>query len=56
MTLGRPVHVTWGETEYEGMAESVARDGSLLLRQSDGNLIRIVAGDVTLREQSWHRP
>ena len=49
VTLGRPVQVTWGDTAYEGMAESVARDGSLLLRQSDGNLIRIVAGDVTLR-------
>jgi len=49
VTLGKPVHVTWGENVYEGIAESVARDGNLLLRQSDGNLTRIVAGDVTLR-------
>jgi len=41
--------VTWGETVYQGLADSVARDGSLLLRQLDGSLIRIVAGDVTLR-------
>ena len=49
VTLGRQVQVTWGETVYEGVAESVARDGSLLLRQLDGSLTRIVAGDVTLR-------
>jgi hypothetical protein len=33
---------------YEGIAESVASDGSLLLRQLDGSLTRIVAGDATL--------
>ena len=49
VTLGRQVHITWRETVCEGIAESVARDGSLQLRQSDGSLIRIVAGDVTLR-------
>ena len=50
VTLGKPVRVTWGETVYEGIAESAASDGSLLLRQPDGNLIKIVAGDVvTLR-------
>ncbi len=48
VTLGRPVHVTSGETVYEGIAESVARDGSLLLRHSDGTSTKIVAGDVTL--------
>jgi len=50
VTLGRKVSVTWGRTKYEGIAESVARDGSLLLRHSDGSLTKIVAGDVTLRE------
>jgi BirA family biotin operon repressor/biotin-[acetyl-CoA-carboxylase] ligase len=50
VTLGRKVQARWGETRYEGIAESVARDGSLLLRQSDGSLFNIVAGDVTLRE------
>jgi BirA family biotin operon repressor/biotin-[acetyl-CoA-carboxylase] ligase len=47
--LGKSVHITEGETAYEGIAESVARDGSLLLRQSNGRLVKIVAGDVTLR-------
>jgi BirA family biotin operon repressor/biotin-[acetyl-CoA-carboxylase] ligase len=50
VTLGKKVRVTAGETIYEGVAESVARDGSLLLRGLDGELTRIVAGDVTLRD------
>ena len=50
VTLGRKVCVKTGENIYEGVAESVARDGSLLLRGLDGNLTRIVAGDVTLHD------
>jgi len=50
VTLGRRVQVKSGETIYEGIAESVARDGSLLLHHSDGSLTKIVAGDVTLRD------
>ena len=50
VTLGRRVRVKSGEAICEGVAESVARDGSLLLRHSDGSLSRIVAGDVTLRD------
>ena len=48
ITLGKKVQVKMGETVYDGIAESVARDGSLMLRRSDGNLTKIVAGDVTL--------
>ena len=50
VTLGRRVQAKIGETTYEGVAESVARDGSLLLHGSDGSLTRIVAGDVTFRD------
>ncbi|MDO8715729.1 MAG: biotin--[acetyl-CoA-carboxylase] ligase [Dehalococcoidales bacterium] len=49
VTLGQEVRVRSGETTYEGVAEAVARDGSLLLRDKDGCLTTIVAGDVTLR-------
>ncbi len=49
VTLGKKVQVSSGEATYRGTAESVAADGSLLLRQPDGNLLKIVAGDVTLR-------
>ena len=50
VTLGRRVSVEWGTTRYEGIAESVDRDGSLLLRYSDGSLTKIMAGDVTRRD------
>ena len=52
MTLGKKVRITSGKTIYEGIANSVARDGSLLLRCLDGSLTKIVAGDVTLRDQA----
>jgi len=48
-TLGKLVDVSSGNDLYEGIAESVERDGSLILRLKDGSLKRIVAGDVTLR-------
>jgi len=48
--LGRRVGVKLGRTIYEGVAESVTTDGSLLLRRSDGSLTKIVGGDVTLRD------
>ena len=50
VTLGKRVRVTSGETILEGIAESVARDGSLLLRQTNESLIEIIAGDVALRD------
>jgi BirA family biotin operon repressor/biotin-[acetyl-CoA-carboxylase] ligase len=50
LTLGRSVQVTLGTKIYSGIAESVAKDGSLMLREEDGNLAKIVAGDVTLRK------
>ena len=50
VTLGRKVQVKTGKTTYRGIAESVATDGSLLLRRSDGSLTKIVAGDITIRD------
>ena len=52
VTLGKKVRVKSGETIDEGTAESVAPDGSLLLRRPDGSLARILAGDVTLRDEN----
>ncbi len=52
VTLGRRVQVKSGESTLEGVAESVDGDGSLRLRQSDGSLTRIVAGDVALQDYS----
>lgn len=50
LTLGRRVQARLGETEYQGTAESVDQDGSLLLRSPDGSRHRIPAGDVTLHD------
>jgi BirA family biotin operon repressor/biotin-[acetyl-CoA-carboxylase] ligase len=50
VTLGKKVQISSDETTYEGIAESVASNGSLLLRHSDGSLTKIVTGDVTLRD------
>ena len=52
VTLGKEVSVESGGSKYTGISESVARDGSLLLRHPDGSLTRIVAGDVTLRHRA----
>ena len=49
VTLGKAVRATAGDTVYEGIAESVDRDGSLWLREENGKRTRIVAGDVTLK-------
>ena len=50
VTLGKKVQVTSGSSIMEGVAESVDRDGSLMLRLAEGSVTRIIAGDVTLRE------
>lgn len=49
VTLGKQVTVKAGNAEYSGTAESVDADGSLMIRQSDGNLVTVPVGDVTLR-------
>ena len=51
VTLGKKVQVTSGNNIFQGTAESVARDGSLLLRHPDGSSTKIIVGDVTLRYQ-----
>lgn len=50
VTLGREICITSGEVDCEGVAESVASDGSLLVRCRDGSLVKIVAGDVILSD------
>jgi BirA family biotin operon repressor/biotin-[acetyl-CoA-carboxylase] ligase len=50
VTLGKEVELISGQTTHQGIAESVASDGSLFLRQPDGKLIKVVAGDVSLRQ------
>jgi BirA family biotin operon repressor/biotin-[acetyl-CoA-carboxylase] ligase len=49
-TLGKRVCVISGGTRLEGIAESVDESGALMIRGVDGNITRVVAGDVTLRD------
>jgi len=49
ITLGKQVTVNVRDVVYVGMAESVNRDGSLRVRQANGKIVDIPAGDVTLR-------
>jgi biotin-(acetyl-CoA carboxylase) ligase len=49
ITLGQTVRATSGNSVYEGVAESVENDGTLVIRRSDGTYIHISQGDVTLR-------
>ncbi len=48
--LGQKVKVISGRTTLYGVAESVARDGSLLLRHPNGSTTIVVCGDVSLRQ------
>ena len=49
VTLGRLVQATSGNSVIEGVAVDVTADGALIIRQSDGVLCTVVAGDVPLR-------
>ena len=48
-TTGHRIDAAWGGDTYSGVAEGVDDVGNLLLRQNDGQLITLTAGDVTLR-------
>jgi len=50
-TLEKKVMVKSGGDILEGIAESVDESGVLMIRQPDGTLTKVVAGDVTLRHQ-----
>jgi BirA family biotin operon repressor/biotin-[acetyl-CoA-carboxylase] ligase len=51
VTLGKKVKMTSGNHVIEGLAEVVDETGALFIRQPDGSLIKVVAGDVTLSEK-----
>ena len=47
-TTGQRLMATWGNDTYSGVAEGTDPMGNLLLRQDDGSLLTLTAGDVTL--------
>ena len=52
VTLGQPVSVNALDGVHKGFAESVDETGALLLRQSDGRVKRVLAGDITLGREA----
>jgi len=50
VTLGQSVQVTMPDRVLVGVASGVDADGALLVRQANGALERVLAGDVTLRK------
>lgn len=48
INLGRDIRVQLDDTIITGRSENVDTDGALLLRTSDGQLHRLLSGDVTL--------
>ena len=47
-TTGQRLVATWGDDTFTGVAEGTDEMGNLLLRQDDGLLLTLTAGDVTL--------
>ena len=47
-TTGQRIEATWGNESIIGVAEGTDPMGNLLLRQDDGSLLTLTAGDVTL--------
>jgi len=48
-TVGQTVQVTMPGRVLTGLATGVDADGALLVRRTDGEVERVLAGDVTLR-------
>ena len=46
-TLGQRVRITWRGEECVGFADGIDSQGSLLLRQDDGQVLTMAAGDAT---------
>jgi len=49
-TLGTMVTVTFADQQVHGRAFDIDQDGALLIQKWNGNLERVVAGDVSLRK------
>jgi len=50
ITIGREVVVHDNSQTYSGFAESIDKDGALVIRRENGKLVTLSAGDVTLKE------
>ncbi len=51
-TLGQPIHATWRNEVFTGLAEGIDNLGNLQLRLEDGQLMTLTAGDVSLNSRA----
>jgi BirA family biotin operon repressor/biotin-[acetyl-CoA-carboxylase] ligase len=51
LLLGKPVEIESGMERMHGKALRIDRDGALIIETEDGHTERIVAGDVSLRQE-----
>jgi BirA family biotin operon repressor/biotin-[acetyl-CoA-carboxylase] ligase len=51
-TIGSRVKITEGMTDIEGEAIDIDNDGFLLVRKENGDISRIISGDVSLRNSA----
>ncbi len=56
VTLGRPVEVVAPEGHFSGRALDVDAAGALLVERADGRVARVLAGDVSVREEGHGMP
>ncbi len=49
VSLNCPVRIQMPNSSWEGWAEDIDKDGALLLRLPDGELKRVISGEVSLR-------
>ena len=54
ITIGEEVQVIMGEERFNGVAIDIDKDGSLLVKKDNGEVERIIAGDVSLRKKGGH--
>lgn len=54
VTLNRPVKVIGRDTSFEGFAVDFDEDGSLLVKKEDGNIIKVMSGDVSVRGEGGY--
>jgi len=48
--LGQSVDVLAGEERWRGLAMDLDADGALLVREEDGGVRRVLAGDVSIQQ------
>lgn len=54
VTLNRPVQVIGRDDTFEGFAMDFHEDGSLLVKRTDGSIIKVMAGDVSVRGEKGY--